>query len=71
MAEQLTTESLEWAEDYGPYKKGDAFDVTGPSREELLKSGKLKPSAKNAAADAEKKVINAAVLPHGEKAIKK
>ncbi len=54
---------VEWTEDYGQYKKGDAFEVTGPSLEELLNTGKVKKASKTNIKEAEaQQDENAALL---------
>lgn len=37
---------VEWTEDYEQYKKGDQFELSGPSLDEYLASGKVKPATK-------------------------
>lgn len=38
---------VEWTEDYEHYKKGDAFELTGPSLEYYLETGKVKEASKS------------------------
>lgn len=33
---------VEWTENFGTYKKGDKFEISGPSLHDLIKSGKVK-----------------------------
>lgn len=37
---------VEWTEDYQQYKKGDAFELDGPSLEYYLETGKVKEASK-------------------------
>lgn len=50
---------VEWTEDFDQYKKGEPFELVGPSLAEYLASGKVKPS---------KKSVETAALATGETA---
>lgn len=53
---------VEWTEDYEQYKKGEAFELTGPSLEEYLETGKVKEASKASVKKVEEVRVEAEAL---------